>query len=78
MVGSLCGVEVRGRSFSREVGCVWDASISFRRAQSAHRICEIAQIFRVFDRDEGTLNLRVVGSIPTRLTILAKALSAFS
>jgi hypothetical protein len=36
-------------------------------ARSAHLICEIAQFFERFERREATLNLRVVGSIRTRL-----------
>ena len=49
-------------------GCVWDASICFGRARSAHLTREIAQLFEVFLRVKWTLNLRVGGSIPPRLT----------
>jgi len=40
---------------------------------SAHLTYEIAQSFERFARREATLNLRVVGSIPIRLTTSVKA-----
>jgi hypothetical protein len=49
-------------------GCAWVASICVAIARSAHLTFGIAQFFGVFRRSDATLNLRVVGSIPTRLT----------
>src|ERR1700724_3557272 len=43
-------------------------------ARSAHLTDEIIQFFRDFDRRETPLNLRVVGSIPTRLTTFLRVL----
>ena len=56
-------------------GCAGVASICFATSCSAHLTREIAQFFERFARREATLNLRVVGSIPTRLTIFSSALS---
>ena len=57
-------------------GCVWVASRCRALQRSARLPREIIQFFEGFEVRERTLNLRVVGSIPTRLTIDSKGLSA--
>jgi len=49
-------------------GCAWDASFGLVAAESATLIVAFAQVFRAFRFPEATLNLRVGGSIPPRLT----------
>jgi len=49
-------------------GCVWVASICRDVPQSAVSIVRTAQFLRGSDRASATLNLRVEGSIPSRLT----------
>jgi hypothetical protein len=58
----------RGTPLQREVGCVWVASRCRDLQRSAKLAREIIQSIEGFDVWERTLNLRVVGSIPTRLT----------
>jgi hypothetical protein len=49
-------------------GCVWVAAVCHATPRSAQFSCGIAQSFEDFRDRPATLNLRVVGSIPTRLT----------
>jgi hypothetical protein len=56
-------------------GCVWVASRCRDLQRSAKLPRKIIQFFEDFDVRERTLNLRVVGSTPTRLTIDSKGLN---
>jgi hypothetical protein len=49
-------------------GCTWVASICFEMPRSAHPICKNTEYVELFAMLEATLNLRVLGSIPRRLT----------
>ena len=58
-----------------DAGCVWVAAICRETPSAANSLIGIVRFLRRSDRPSATLNLRVGGSIPPRLTSLRSHLS---